>query len=312
MPSLLYQEALLQLLKTKCSSKREVFAYRDDLIGSLINGTKLRKYSSYFPYLLAKGIDTLILTGSIFSNHVLAMTLLARKHQITPYLITKKRSFAKLCGNSFLLRLLLDSCQVRWIEEEKPIGDLVEKLTLELQKQGKIVEIVPDGAFCKEALEGALSLGKDIEKEKITFSHIFIDAGTGLSAMALVLYFGEIAYPTTLHVVEMAKDAIPFENRLEQVKLWYGKGISAASYKLYSPALCPSFGSTNAEVFTFIKKMAKEEGLILEPIYSAKLFFTAFEIIQKQGLQGSILIIHSGGTLSLMGFSDAFKPWALA
>ena len=49
--------------------------------------------------------------------------------------------------------------------------------------------------------------------------------------------------------------------------------------------------------------MAKEEGLLLDPVYNAKLFQKAFDIIDEKELDGDICIIHSGGGSGLMGFA---------
>ncbi len=40
------------------------------------------------------------------------------------------------------------------------------------------------------------------------------------------------------------------------------------------------------------------------PVYSAKLFITAKQMIQDLSIDGNILLIHSGGILALSGFID--------
>ena len=63
-----------------------------------------------------------------------------------------------------------------------------------------------------------------------------------------------------------------------------------------------SFGSTNSTIFKEIKSIASEDGILTDPVYSAKLFITAKRTIQDQSLDGNILLIHSGGALALSGF----------
>ena len=74
--------------------------------------------------------------------------------------------------------------------------------------------------------------------------------------------------------------------------------------QLYHPSKLKSFGSTSKSLFGFIESFAKEEGVLLDPIYSAKLLLEAEAIMNKKNLEGSILLVHSGGALSLSGFCN--------
>ena len=53
--------------------------------------------------------------------------------------------------------------------------------------------IVPEGSFCKEAIVGASTLALDILKNEkelgIEFDHVFVDSGTGMTAMSLIYAF---------------------------------------------------------------------------------------------------------------------------
>jgi 1-aminocyclopropane-1-carboxylate deaminase/D-cysteine desulfhydrase-like pyridoxal-dependent ACC family enzyme len=76
---------------------------------------------------------------------------------------------------------------------------------------------------------------------------------------------------------------------------------------VYKPICLAAFGSTNATLFQTIQSIARSEGFLLDPIYSAKLFQTTQALIQCKSLQGQGLLIHSGGTWSLSGFQDRFN-----
>ena len=70
------------------------------------------------------------------------------------------------------------------------------------------------------------------------------------------------------------------------------------------PATAKSFGSTNKTIFEEIRRIAREDGILTDPVYSAKLFLTARQTILNKTLDGNILLIHSGGGLTLSGFMD--------
>ena len=78
------------------------------------------------------------------------------------------------------------------------------------------------------------------------------------------------------------------------------------NYVLYSPSNAASFGSVNATVMQEIINWARSSGILLDPIYSAKLFYEAKKQIGK--LSGNILLVHSGGQLGICGFySELYK-----
>jgi 1-aminocyclopropane-1-carboxylate deaminase/D-cysteine desulfhydrase-like pyridoxal-dependent ACC family enzyme len=75
-------------------------------------------------------------------------------------------------------------------------------------------------------------------------------------------------------------------------------------YTLYYPATAKSFGSTNKTIFKEIQRVAREDGILTDPVYSSKLFLTARQTILNKKFGGNILLIHSGGGLALTGFMD--------
>ena len=98
----------------------------------------------------------------------------------------------------------------------------------------------------------------------------------------------------------MTTETIPFselENNSEEMF-----NIELSNVDIFEPTTAKGFGSVNKTIKLEIKRLAREEGLLVEPIYSAKLFYEARHKIIQENLQGNILIIHSGGLLTLTGF----------
>ena len=56
-------------------------------------------------------------------------------------------------------------------------------------------------------------------------------------------------------------------------------------------------------------RYAQSEGLLTDPIYTTKLFYTAEQLIIDKKVSGNILIIHSGGGTGLLGFAEKFAPY---
>jgi 1-aminocyclopropane-1-carboxylate deaminase/D-cysteine desulfhydrase-like pyridoxal-dependent ACC family enzyme len=128
-------------------------------------------------------------------------------------------------------------------------------------------------------------------------------------AQSLLAGAAVIEKKAIFHNVILADSFDDFEKRLKQV-IQYTEDFlqvsikSVPEYKLYYPVSARSFGSTNSTIFREIKCIAREDGILTDPVYSAKLFITAKHTIQDQSLDGNILLIHSGGALALSGFMD--------
>ncbi len=287
------------------------YVKRDDELSFGISGSKLRKYLSLMPWILEQKPQEAVVVGSSFSNHVLSISQLLREHQIEPVLFLLGDPTQHHRGNALFMSLFVKEENIHW----QPRGnwDKLDSLALDYQtlQKGKNIDvaIVPKGANCKEALLGALTLASNIlENEQelgLTFDHVFIDAGTGLMAAALILGFALAKKRCMVHVVLIADTPEAFSKVLEERR--QDAGIlhnTLFLYKTYTPTNSPSFGSTNATVFKTIGSIAQQEGFLTDPIFTAKLFFEGRRIIEEEKLMGNILFVHSGGALTLAGFQD--------
>jgi 1-aminocyclopropane-1-carboxylate deaminase/D-cysteine desulfhydrase-like pyridoxal-dependent ACC family enzyme len=294
--------------------RSDIWVKRDDELSFGVSGTKLRKHASVIPVLKQEGIDEVVVIGGANSNNVLsaAQTLTENGIKITPFLLGPP---SHKQGNSKLLSLFIDEDDIHWIsrqqwtERETQINSYVD----ERKSQGIKIFVLPEGGHHRLAVPGSLSILFDIlrnEKESgVIFDHIFIDSGTGMVAQSLLAGAAVIEKKAIFHNVILADSFDDFEKRLKQV-IQYTEDFlqvsikSVPEYKLYYPVSARSFGSTNSTIFREIKCIAREDGILTDPVYSAKLFITAKHTIQDQSLDGNILLIHSGGALALSGFMD--------
>ena len=173
--------------------------------------------------------------------------------------------------------------------------------------------IIPEGASCIESLPGALTLGQDIERNEkeytLCFKHLFIESGSGFSAYALALYAYLFKKPWKIHCLILAdKSKQEFLNRCMSWLQTPEHQESLAYLIPFFPLTNASFGSTSPSNFNFIRDIAQREGFLIDPIYSAKLLKESNLYIKDNRLiPSSCCIIHSGGALSLSGFSSQLQ-----
>lgn len=292
------------------------YVKREDELGFGISGSKIRKYRSLIPYFVENNLREVVVIGGANSNHVLGVTQLLIENGIKPLLFLrgdKDELFSKEkngLGNLFFLQLFVTRDSIHWVSRKD--WPNVGNIALEIYPG---VFILEEGGMAKEAMGGALTLSLDIirneERENIHFKHIFIDAGTGFTAILLLLGFAFLKKETNIHVLLLADKPEIFLNKLERCRLDFEKlfGVTCPfpnRFHLHEPTQAKSFGSTNRKIFEEISCLAKVEGFLTDPVYSGKLFLESKKIMKEQLITDKTLIIHSGGALSLSGFQKCF------
>lgn len=307
-------------LKTFNTNLATCFVKREDELGFGISGSKLRKYTSLLPHLLAKQCQEAVIIGSAYSNHILGLTQLLIENNIKPTLFLLGEQISKRQGNLLLTSLLVAESQIHWMSRKDWV-DVESLATKYAQEQIHTTIVVPEGAFMPAALPGALTLALDIlqneQQLQEKFDHIFIDAGTGLTAIATILVFAWLKKKTQIHILLLADNEAIFIDKLKQMQLIFEQLVNAKlhwqniikQFTLFLPTHAKSFGAINKNILHNIKTIAHEEGFFTDPIYSAKLFFETKKILKNKALQGNVLIIHSGGCLTLMGFQEQLSKF---
>jgi 1-aminocyclopropane-1-carboxylate deaminase len=293
-----------------------VYLKRDDDAGGLIAAGKLRKYASLLPALEGRGVRTAALIGSANSNNLpgLAQLLIERGIRPVPFVLEGHHSGS----NAFYLRLLVPESD--WVKVARDAWPQVEALAQVWQQareaEGEEAVVIPEGCWMQEALYGAMALTEEIAAQErelgLRFEHIFMDAGTGLSAMGLHLGWPVGDPRPKLHVVSMADEAEVFAMRWEEASRWLGRdpeGVIGSSLLFYRPRGGRSFGSIQGGLLKDVVRFAREYGVFCDPIYNAKLFAEAEAILQEDlTISGNVLLIHSGGAHVLGGFSEKLEP----
>lgn len=276
------------------------YVKRDDELGCGISGSKLRKYSSLIPLLLEQGIEHLIIIAGPQSNNLLAALQLAREFNFKVTALLIKPWKLELRGNFKLSRLFLEEQEIIWVERDDwfRVQELAQDYLHTLKEPGFVLR---EGASVQESMAGAMSLAEDVVVNEqfldCSFQHIFIDAGTGFSAAALIKGLAQLHHKAQVHVLLLADDEETFKKNIQE---WLG--FIPENYDCFYPTTAKAFGSVNQAIKQEIKRLAREEGILADPIYAAKLFYETRKTIEAKQLKGNILIIHSGGTLTMPSF----------
>jgi 1-aminocyclopropane-1-carboxylate deaminase len=268
------------------------FVKRED---ELFYGSKIRKYLSLIPTLKNKKT---ILIGSLNSNNILIGSQLLIQNDKIPILFVKGN---EIVGNSIQTSLLVPKSNIHFIKREdwRNVNSIINEFVSNHYNEG--FDIIQEGASNIESIAGSMTLADDIikneEENNLKFKNVFVDCGTGTTAISLILRMSQLKRnDLKVHVVQM-ENSLSFSVELNRIRNELKLDLDLIPYEVYRPNSLSSFGTTNQELFKFIQQFARKEGILLDPIYNAKLFLKSSEIINSINESHS-LIIHSGGNLN--------------
>ncbi|MBS0654686.1 MAG: hypothetical protein JSR46_02815 [Verrucomicrobia bacterium] len=281
------------------------YVKREDELGCLISGSKIRKYRTQLASLKKRGCQHVGLIGSQFSNHILGLSSLLIENQITPTLFLRKAKTDVCTGNALFLRTLVPEANIQWTQADEAIEDW--------QKRTPHSAIVPEGGSYEGCIGGLVTLALDIVANEgaagVEFKEIIIDSGSGLTAASLIAAFGYLEKKAHIHVMLAASDEKSFLGQVAAAKealagLTLEREAGVSPFTVHKPPTAHSFGATNRAVFEAIVACGRSEGFLLDPLYSSKLYLLLGKLITGKVLKGPVLFIHSGGLFALSGFQQ--------
>lgn len=299
-------------LNSQPFEEASLFVKREDELGVFSMGSKIRKYRTLIEDLKERRVSKVVLVGGENSNHIAFFSLLLKENRIEPFVFLRKTYEKELRGTRLLTHLLNTNIFLVERKDWGKVEDIAKAKQVEIESQGFKAEFLREGGFSKAGLIGALTLVLDLLKNEneigLAFQHIFLDSGTGFQAAAFLLGLNFIDHRAKCHVLLVGGDTLEFEKNLTFLKTVFESlvqdklSFNDRNFELYQPSVGKSFGSTPKIILKQALQTLLEEGLVLDPFYSAKLFFEANKIISEKNLKGNILYIHSGGSLSLLNY----------
>jgi 1-aminocyclopropane-1-carboxylate deaminase len=295
-----------------------VYIKREDELSAGVIGTKWRKYLSLLPELVQLQCRQAILIGSAHSNNLLGLTQLLKERGITPQLLFKHPGDSTPRGNLLWLKMLLPQENLHPVRssEWQRVDQLARELAADLPKDSNPI-VIAEGGDHPAVLPGILTLALDIARNEdesgIAFQDIWTDSGTGVSAIGLALGLRLLGLShKRLNITLIAGSPEEFLQRYIRFEQLTEKtlGLSlehpSPELRFFTPASAPSFGSVNKTVLDETRRIARELGLLVDPVYSAKHFLTVKREMERNRPDTPQLVLFNGGPLGLCGFQERF------
>ncbi len=312
------------LLKLERLSRRlgvELYLKRDDLTGLLESGNKVRKLEFLVGEALQQRADTLITCGTLQSNCCRAVSAVAARLGLRARLAIKGERPAAYDGNLLLDRLL--GAEVRYCSEAEfaGVGRVMETIADEVRARGGRPYIIPESGANEVGalgyLECAVELAEQIQHGAPRFDAVVISAFSGGSQAGLLMGKQLGGLPGEIVGVPIAGPAEPVRDHvvrtLETAIRRFGFSIEVPK----TVHLLDGYqGGGRAEVtdeeLALIVGLAREEGVVLDPIYTAKAFRGLVDTLSRdpKALGQRVCFIHTGGLYGLFPYRDRLSQLA--
>lgn len=279
--------------KVFTEKKLNVFIKRDDLIHPLISGNKWRKLKYVLQEAHRQQKSHLVTFGGAFSNHLLATAAAGARFGF------KTTGFVRgeEVQNNTLFLCRLHGMNLIFTDREsyKNKPELFKR-HFDNDKQAYFID---EGGASPEAVKGCSELVNELP---ITYNHIFCACGTGSTAAGIITGLQHQQAQSIFHAIPVFKNGGFIRQEID------GYLNTSADYKLHTAYHFGGYAKTTHELINFVKEFVSSTGILIEPIYTAKMLYAILALAGQNYFepQSNILAIHSGGVFGLLGLTQKF------
>ena len=271
----------------------ELWLKRDDLIHPVISGNKWRKLKYSLNHALSLHKTTLISMGGAYSNHLHALAFVGNCLNLKTKAFIRGEKPAVL--NSTLQDLLEWGMELEFISRSD-YRNLRNFKTYNALPDLKGCEYwIPEGGYLPFALQGVAEMVAEIN---VDYDVICVACGTGATLAGIIN-----AVPKQKQVIGFA--ALKGADFLaEDVKSLLPETSIQKNWQINLDYHFGGFAKTTPPLLEFMVNFERQHGIALEPIYTSKMLFGLFALIEQNYFQAGqkIIAIHSGGLQGKRGF----------
>jgi len=271
----------------------KVMVKRDDLTHPEIQGNKWRKLKYNLQQAELEEKKTLITLGGGFSNHIAATAAAGKYFQFNTIGIIRGDELDEKM-NLTLVKAANYGMKLYFVDREtyRKLSENPESLLA----YATDAYVLPEGGTNAYALKGCKEILNGIDED---YDQVAVSIGTGGTFAGIL---------DSLHG---EKKLLGFSalkgNWIEKSihDLLQINGINYTNFDVLSEDKFGGYGRFNQELIQFILEFNQQFAILLDPIYTAKLFYSVWDMIKNEQIaRGTrLLIIHTGGLQGISGFN---------
>ena len=288
----------------------EVWIKREDLLPLAFGGNKLRNLEFLVGAALAEGADTLVTSGRRWSNHCRLTAAAGAKAGLDVHLVLTgpPRPAGGEGPNQVLDELLGATVHVTAGEDRSERATLVGQVAADLRAQGRrpfVIDVGGTGATgaAGQVLAG-LELAEQLSSRGIGDVTVVLPTATG-GTQAGVLGGLILAAPPTRSVVGVAvaspaaEIASTVQRLVSEIAPLIGVEVPSSAIVVDGDQLGEGYGRPTEAATEATRLLARTEGILVDPIYTAKALAGLVARVRDGRLRGPVVFWHAGGTPGL-------------
>ncbi len=294
---------------------------RDDCTGLASGGNKTRKLEFLMGDALAKGADTIVTQGATQTNHGRQTAAACQILGLECHILLERRATVDDFGDDYerqgnVLINQLYGANLSFHKGGQDMNALGQQYTDDLCKQGKKAYFIPGGGSNAIGALGYVNCASELvhqaDEMQLRVDHIV--HGTGSSGTQAGLVAGMCCGGANIPVMGISVKA-PKDPQIENVY----KTVCATADLLGLPGSVskdnvlvddrytgPGYGFPNEDTLEAIKLCARNESILLDPVYSGKGMAGLIGLIREGyfNKDDNVVFLHTGGSLALFAYQD--------
>ncbi len=308
---------------------RELFLWRDDMTGFVESGNKVRKLEFLLAHALQQGATRIITIGALQSNHTRATAYCARRVglEVTILVREPKRGrdpHPQATGNLLLNQICGADLKFIPFAEFQQAGfssqPFLDAESEAARRRGEKPYSIPAGGSVPRGCWGYLCAVEEMlgTWEKLGLGtrapdSLFFAVGSGGTHAGLHLGYELHGLPAnSLWAVNVSDHAEHFQKRvaqlIEDTAREFHLKSSERTVQVLDGHVGEGYALASDDDLRFYLKLARQEGVLLDPAYGGKAFRGMLAELKKSPARFGqrILFLHSGGGVSIEAYRDQF------
>lgn len=297
---------LEHLTFTSSKTGINIFIKRDDLLLQGGGGNKSRKLLYILRKAEKEGYNAIVTTGSNQSNHIRATALMAAKLGWKTILVIHDNKPEQFSGN--LKIAFAAGAEFKFVDKADLEAAMLAAIN-DLQRIGYKPLYIWGGGHCVEGSFAYYEAVKELKEQlgNIKPDFILLASGTGTTQAGLELGIRQY-YPrckvlgvSVSREVDKGKSAILIS--MNMLNEYLNHPIEMPDDIFFDDQwIGEGYGSTYPEVIGTINRIAKNEGAILDPIYTGKAFYAMQKYIDNGEIPAgsNVIFWHTGGVINFL------------
>lgn len=294
----------------------ELSVKRDDLTGFAESGNKVRKLEFLVRDALDHGADTLVTVGALQSNCCRATAAVAARLGLRCLLGLRGERPPVADGNLLLARLFgAEAVFVPPDEVDRPDA-LFARLTEQVRRDGGRPYVIPESGSNELGVLGYAALVEELQAQIAAGAPapdaLVIAAWSGGSLAGLYLgkaLFGldaEIWGVPVAFEADVIRDYVWATVRKAGTRFGLDVSLEREAIRLLDGYQGLGRARVRAEELAMVGRAAREAGLLLDPVYTAKAFLALTDQVRRdpRRLGRRVLFLHTGGGFGVFPYRE--------